>query len=96
MKLALRIVTAAAIAAGLYFLIRHLLDDGQSSERRRNQSSPSSSPEQTVHTDGSGDLDGRTREQLYEEAKRLGIEGRSKMNKAELARAVQEARGNQS
>jgi hypothetical protein len=31
---------------------------------------------------------GRTRDQLYEEAKRKGIEGRSKMNKAQLARAV--------
>jgi hypothetical protein len=32
---------------------------------------------------------GRTREQLYQEAKRLGIEGRSKMRKAELERAVE-------
>ena len=31
---------------------------------------------------------GRTRDQLYEEAKNLGIEGRSKMNKAQLQRAV--------
>lgn len=31
---------------------------------------------------------GRTRDQLYEEAKRKGIEGRSKMNKEQLARAV--------
>jgi hypothetical protein len=31
---------------------------------------------------------GRTRDQLYEDAKRKGIEGRSKMSKAELARAV--------
>ncbi|MGH9051693.1 MAG: plasmid stabilization protein, partial [Acidimicrobiia bacterium] len=31
---------------------------------------------------------GRTRDQLYQEAKRLGIEGRSKMDKAQLERAV--------
>jgi hypothetical protein len=31
---------------------------------------------------------GRTRDQLYAEAKRKGIDGRSKMNKAELAKAV--------
>lgn len=31
---------------------------------------------------------GRTRDQLYEEAKRKGIEGRSKMSKAELEEAV--------
>lgn len=31
---------------------------------------------------------GRTRDQLYEEAKRRNIPGRSKMNKAELEKAV--------
>ena len=31
---------------------------------------------------------GRTKRQLYEDAKRKGIEGRSKMTKAELARAL--------
>ncbi|MCP9487212.1 MAG: hypothetical protein MSC30_15290 [Gaiellaceae bacterium MAG52_C11] len=31
---------------------------------------------------------GRTRDQLYNEAKRMGIEGRSKMNKEQLQRAV--------
>ena len=34
---------------------------------------------------GSG---GRTRDQLYNEAKAKGVKGRSKMSKAELARAV--------
>ena len=34
---------------------------------------------------GSG---GRTRDQLYAEAQRKGIEGRSKMNKAQLEKAV--------
>lgn len=32
---------------------------------------------------------GRTRDQLYEEARRMGIDGRSKMNKAQLQRAVE-------
>jgi hypothetical protein len=31
---------------------------------------------------------GRTKEQLYNEAKRMGIEGRSRMSKAQLQRAV--------
>jgi hypothetical protein len=31
---------------------------------------------------------GRTRDQLYNEAKQLGIEGRSGMNKAQLQRAI--------
>ncbi len=32
---------------------------------------------------------GRTREQLYEEARKLGVDGRSRMNKAQLERAVE-------
>ena len=32
---------------------------------------------------------GRTRDQLYEEAKHMGIEGRSKMTKEQLQRAVE-------
>lgn len=31
---------------------------------------------------------GRTRDQLYQEARKLGVDGRSKMNKAQLQRAV--------
>ena len=42
---------------------------------------------------GRSDADERTRDELYEDAKRLGIKGRSKMNKRELARAVARAEG---
>ena len=35
---------------------------------------------------------GRTRDQLYEEAKSMGIEGRSKMTKAQLQQAVDRRR----
>jgi plasmid stabilization system protein ParE len=37
---------------------------------------------------GTSRAKGRTRDQLYEEAKDRGIEGRSKMNKEQLRRAV--------
>ena len=37
---------------------------------------------------GTNRAKGRTRDQLYNEAKQLGIEGRSKMNKEQLERAV--------
>jgi hypothetical protein len=37
---------------------------------------------------GTGRPKGRTRDQLYNEARSLGIEGRSKMTKAQLQRAV--------
>lgn len=36
---------------------------------------------------------GRTRDQLYSEAKRLGVKGRSKMSKAQLQRAVAGTQG---
>jgi hypothetical protein len=39
---------------------------------------------------------GRTRDQLYEEAKDLSIEGRSKMSKAQLLRAVNRKSGRRS
>lgn len=37
---------------------------------------------------GGVDEEGHTREELYERARRLGVEGRSRMNKRELARAI--------
>ena len=37
---------------------------------------------------GTNRAKGRTKAQLYNEAKRMGIEGRSSMNKAQLQRAV--------
>jgi hypothetical protein len=39
---------------------------------------------------------GRTKEQLYNEAKDLGIQGRSKMNKSQLLAAVNRKRGRRS
>jgi len=39
-------------------------------------------------TFGGVDVEGHTKRQLYERAARLGVEGRSRMSKAELARAI--------
>ena len=39
-------------------------------------------------TYGGVDAEGNTKEELYERAKRLGVEGRSKMSKRELAKAI--------
>jgi hypothetical protein len=39
---------------------------------------------------------GRTREQLYQEARELGVQGRSKMNKEQLLRAVNSKSGRRS
>lgn len=42
---------------------------------------------------GGVDYSGSTRAELYERAKTLGVDGRSKMSKAELARAVARRQG---
>ncbi|HEY5694948.1 MAG TPA: ChaB family protein [Gaiellaceae bacterium] len=39
-------------------------------------------------TFGGVDVEQNTKEELYERARRLGVEGRSKMSKRELARAI--------
>lgn len=39
-------------------------------------------------TYGGVDAEGNTRQQLYERAKKLGVSGRSRMSKAELAEAI--------
>ena len=66
-------------------------------ERARSGESKTSSPTSTsdISSGRRGGLRsgkpgprGRTREQLYQEARTLGVEGRSRMNKAQLQRAV--------
>ena len=44
-------------------------------------------------TFGGVDFYGNTKDELYERAKKLGIEGRSKMSKRELARAIARRQG---
>jgi cation transport regulator ChaB len=39
-------------------------------------------------TFGGVDVEGNTKQALYERARRIGVEGRSKMSKSELARAI--------
>ncbi|HWJ42299.1 MAG TPA: hypothetical protein VNR67_02600 [Solirubrobacterales bacterium] len=50
---------------------------------KRGASASSRGGKQSGHGPG-----GRTREQLYNDARRLGVEGRSKMSKSELQKAV--------
>ena len=64
------------------------------SERRSQTGLPERRSERSPgRSSSSRRSDEPTRDELYEEAKRLGIEGRSKMNKKELARAVERHRG---
>jgi hypothetical protein len=61
---------------------------GESRTRSRTSTNDMSSSRRGGQRSGTDRQKGRTREQLYAEAKRLGIEGRSSMNKAQLQRAV--------
>ena len=61
---------------------------GESRERSRTSTNDMSSSRRGGQRSGTSRPKGRTRDQLYNEAKQLGIEGRSSMNKDQLQRAV--------
>jgi hypothetical protein len=61
---------------------------GESRQRSRTSTQDISSGRRGGQRSGTSGPKGRTREQLYNEAKQLGIEGRSGMNKGQLQRAV--------
>jgi hypothetical protein len=61
---------------------------GESRQRSRTSTEDMSSSRRGGQRSGTNREKGRTREQLYAEAKHLGIDGRSTMNKAQRQRAV--------
>jgi hypothetical protein len=61
---------------------------GESRTRSRTSTQDMSSGRRGGQRSGTNRPKGRTRDQLYEEAKNLGIEGRSSMNKDQLQRAI--------
>jgi hypothetical protein len=61
---------------------------GESRERSRSSTDDMSSSRRGGQRSGTDREKGRTRDQLYNEARKLNIEGRSSMNKAQLQRAV--------
>jgi hypothetical protein len=61
---------------------------GESRERSRSSTQDISSGRRGGKRSGQSGPRGRTRDQLYNEAKDMGIDGRSKMNKEQLQRAV--------
>ena len=61
---------------------------GESETRSRTSTHDMSSSRRGGRRSGTSRAKGRTRDQLYNEARELGIDGRSSMNKAQLERAV--------
>jgi hypothetical protein len=62
---------------------------GESRTRSRTSTRDMSSGRRGGLRSGTNRPKGRTRDQLYNEARSLGIEGRSSMNKSQLERAVE-------
>jgi hypothetical protein len=61
---------------------------GESRTRSRTSVEDMSSSRRGGQRSGTNAPKGRTRDQLYNEARKLGVEGRSKMTKSQLQRAV--------
>jgi hypothetical protein len=61
---------------------------GESRSRSRTSTEDKSSGQRGGERSGTDRPKGRTRDQLYNEARKLNIDGRSKMNKSQLQKAV--------
>jgi hypothetical protein len=61
---------------------------GESRTRSRSSTRGASPSQRGGRRSGTNRQKGQTKEQLYNQAKRLGIDGRSSMNKSQLRRAV--------
>jgi cation transport regulator ChaB len=66
-------------------------DESGPSDPRSKQPTTAAKRAGRGETYGGVDAEGNTKQELYERARRLGIEGRSKMSKPELARAISRA-----
>jgi hypothetical protein len=77
---------AKEIAAGT--VNKERAQKGQTKTATRSSTNDMSSSNRGGRRSGTSRVKGRTKEQLYNEARRRGVEGRSSMNKEQLRRAV--------
>jgi len=95
----LRLLTAGAVIGGAVVFLKRLLEGqehapGASSGSASGSSASGSSSRGSASADGSSaSANGAepTKAELYERAQELGIEGRSKMSKQQLKRAIESA-----
>jgi hypothetical protein len=88
-----RLVLAGGVVALLLAFLRKRLKGAPPSisvAEGPNRAEQATDAPKDPNRNGTTDL---TQKQLYEKAKRLGIEGRSKMNKSQLQRAVARQEG---
>lgn len=91
-----RLLKAAILGAAGYVAWKFLRDTTPSMPETLKQGSEGASvggPSASKPAASSGDSNGSgdTKAELYERAKQLGIEGRSKMSKQDLERAIRDA-----
>ncbi|MGH2955643.1 MAG: hypothetical protein ACRDL6_01445 [Solirubrobacterales bacterium] len=93
MRRLFRLLLVAGVLGGLWVLLRELLEEQDGQTREAGSRAPASeapASEAKGPTDGAGSV---SKAELYRQAQQLDVQGRSKMNREELARAVGEARG---
>ena len=92
MRFLRRLILLGALAAGAVYL-KQLLDEQQDrAQPAETASQADSSTDRAAGNGSSANGSAATKAELYEQAQKLGIEGRSKMSKAQLERAVRAAR----
>jgi hypothetical protein len=79
-----------ALLGGIAYVLWKLLSDGYPNAPREAAPAPERSTEPASPNGGSSSAS-PSKAELYERAKELGIEGRSKMSKQQLERAIGEA-----
>ena len=90
MRRLLKLLVAGAVAAAAVQLLRRLLGVEDAPSGGAIAESPA--PADLTPAERASDGDGPTRDELYREAKEIGVEGRSKMNKRQLQEAVEAAK----
>ncbi|CAN5496029.1 hypothetical protein BH20ACT15_BH20ACT15_06090 [soil metagenome] len=83
----LKTLTFAAIAFGAWAWLKKLLDEPEAAV----ETAATPQPKQTPAPKAAPSNGSATKAELYERAQELEIAGRSKMNKAELERALRDA-----
>jgi uncharacterized protein with beta-barrel porin domain len=66
-------------------------EEGRTKQQKRSSRSSRGNGKRTGGKQGGNGLESQTKDQLYQRAKKLDIEGRSTMNKRELARAIRKS-----